>query len=237
MSIMFASNPNFNSGKIQNMVAADLSNQRIIEQLNGQVDFLNEHLAQREAQLAECTKELQSVRELQSESDYRGVQLAQEKENSARLTAQLRVLEARVDELQNVTNPNNRNPFRSPSPSHSRSQSRSSDKSMFSQSSTASDHSSGVDEKAQSSESDEALRALSNENRDLTEGLEQMNSTLQSMEAGDALLQGRLSRTEAARVVLRDELRTATAQLETLQEKYRESQDMLLHLQNDKEEV
>jgi predicted nucleic acid-binding Zn-ribbon protein len=57
--------------RIQNLLAADTSNQRIIEQLNGQVDFLNEHLALRERQLAESGRELAGVRELKSECDHR----------------------------------------------------------------------------------------------------------------------------------------------------------------------
>lgn len=57
--------------RIQNMIAADVSNKRIIEQLNGQVDFLNEHLALRERQLAESAREIAGTRELRAECDYR----------------------------------------------------------------------------------------------------------------------------------------------------------------------
>lgn len=57
--------------RIQNLLAADTSNQRIIEQLNGQVDFLNEHLALRERQLAESGREIAGAREIRAECDYR----------------------------------------------------------------------------------------------------------------------------------------------------------------------
>jgi chromosome segregation ATPase len=57
--------------RIQNLIAADSSNQRIIEQLNGQVDFLNEHLALRERQLAEGARQIAGVRELKAECEYR----------------------------------------------------------------------------------------------------------------------------------------------------------------------
>jgi hypothetical protein len=216
---------------MQNMVAADLSNQRIIEQLNGQVDFLNEHLALREAQLVECTQELQGVRELQSENDYRGVQLTQAKENAARMTAQLRALEARVEELQRATDPESRNPFSAPSP---RGQSVSS---QHSSSSSSSGGSSGNDNGANGGASNQLLRALSDEKRDMTADLEEMSTTLQSLESGDALLQGRLSRTESARVALRDELNTTASQLSALQDKYSESQEVLRQTRNENEEV
>lgn len=42
------------SHQLQQSAVADVANARIVNQLNGQIDFLNEQLAQKEAQLAEC---------------------------------------------------------------------------------------------------------------------------------------------------------------------------------------
>lgn len=43
------------SSQLQQLLAADQGNKRVIDQLNGHVDFLNEQLALREAQLVEVT--------------------------------------------------------------------------------------------------------------------------------------------------------------------------------------
>ena len=49
---------------------------------------------------------------------------------------------------------------------------------------------------------------LSNEKNELAEEISRLNSALSSMEEGDSLLRGRLSRTEEAREKLREEVRT-----------------------------
>ena len=51
--------------------ATDLSNKRIIDQLNTQVDFLNEQLAGRERQLGEMQEQVAGVEALRVECDYR----------------------------------------------------------------------------------------------------------------------------------------------------------------------
>lgn len=51
--------------------ATDLSNKRIIDQLNTQVDFLNEQLAGRERQLGEMQEQVSGVEALRVECDYR----------------------------------------------------------------------------------------------------------------------------------------------------------------------
>jgi hypothetical protein len=45
------------STQLQQLLAADQGNKRVIDQLNGHVDFLNEQLALREAQLVEVRLE------------------------------------------------------------------------------------------------------------------------------------------------------------------------------------
>ena len=187
---------------MQNMLAADVSNQRIIEQLNGQVDFLNEHLALRETQLGECAGELQRVRELQAEHDYRGVQLEQAREHTALLTGQLRALEGRVLELQRATDPDTHTHTATGTGTGTgRGLSLSSGQSVSSSSSSSTGSGGGGSDSSPSSEQDQVLLALSNDKRDLSEGLDAMSSTIQSLEAGDVLLQGRLQRTEVSLII------------------------------------
>ena len=57
--------------KTEQLLAADLANKRIIDQLNGQVDFLNEQLAQREAQIAETNDKMLQFDSLQNELEHR----------------------------------------------------------------------------------------------------------------------------------------------------------------------
>jgi hypothetical protein len=47
--------------RLEQLIAADSANQRIIDQLNSQVDFLNDQLALREAQLADAVEKLTSI--------------------------------------------------------------------------------------------------------------------------------------------------------------------------------
>lgn len=51
--------------------AADTANKRIIDQLNGQVDFLNAELAKREAQLVEVSDKLMQYESLKMELQQR----------------------------------------------------------------------------------------------------------------------------------------------------------------------
>jgi hypothetical protein len=60
-----------NNTKLQQLVAVDLSNKRIIDQLNGQVDFLNEQLALRETQLVEISTKISQYDALNNELESR----------------------------------------------------------------------------------------------------------------------------------------------------------------------
>ena len=51
--------------RLEQLAAADASNKRIIDQLNGQVDFLNEQLALREAQLVESSAKVERADDLE----------------------------------------------------------------------------------------------------------------------------------------------------------------------------
>ena len=57
--------------KLEMLVMADSANNRIIDQLNGQVDFLNDQLALREAQLADIGDKLLNAHELKIECENR----------------------------------------------------------------------------------------------------------------------------------------------------------------------
>jgi hypothetical protein len=49
----------------------DAANKRIIDQLNGQVDFLNDQLAQREAQLAMMAMKWSTIEQMESDLNLR----------------------------------------------------------------------------------------------------------------------------------------------------------------------
>lgn len=54
-------------GRMEQLEAADVANKRIIDQLNGQVDFLNEQLALREAQLVESADKVREFDGVQTD--------------------------------------------------------------------------------------------------------------------------------------------------------------------------
>lgn len=83
-------------GRMEMLVMADSANARIIDQLNGQVDFLNDQLATREAQLADLGEKLVGAKELRIECENRGKLLDASREENAMLVAELRELEERV---------------------------------------------------------------------------------------------------------------------------------------------
>ncbi len=57
--------------RLDMLAMADSANARIIDQLNGQVDFLNDQLAQREAQLAQVGEQLLAAQEIKIECENR----------------------------------------------------------------------------------------------------------------------------------------------------------------------
>jgi hypothetical protein len=61
--------------KLEMLVMADSANNRIIDQLNGQVDFLNDQLALREAQLSDIGEKLLNAQELKIECENRSLRM------------------------------------------------------------------------------------------------------------------------------------------------------------------
>ena len=59
--------------RVDQYLASDIANKRLIDQLNGQVDFLNNELAKREAQLVEVNDKLLQYEQLRAEFTHRFV--------------------------------------------------------------------------------------------------------------------------------------------------------------------
>mmetsp|Transcript_21473 Transcript_21473/g.31144 ORF Transcript_21473/g.31144 Transcript_21473/m.31144 type:complete len:1310 (-) Transcript_21473:121-4050(-) len=168
--------------RMQNLLAADSSNKRIIDQLNGQVDFLNEQLALRERQLAEHSRELSASREVKAECEYRGVLLDREKAQNKQLLAQLVTLESRINEVNRVTDPST--PIQR-TPESVSSSSRSS---------------------PQFPSQSDVVERLAADKQVLNSEVQALTTTLSQMEEGDSLLKARLNRTEQARLDLLKQL-------------------------------
>mmetsp|Transcript_2324 Transcript_2324/g.3663 ORF Transcript_2324/g.3663 Transcript_2324/m.3663 type:complete len:1405 (+) Transcript_2324:94-4308(+) len=86
------------SGKAEQLMAADVANKRIIDQLNGQVDFLNEQLAQREAQLIENNDKMLQFDSLRAELVHRNSLLDQSRGQHSQATSRIRALEQKIME-------------------------------------------------------------------------------------------------------------------------------------------
>lgn len=93
------------SGRTEQLFAADAANKRIIDQLNGQVDFLNEQLALREAQLVETADKIIRADELQVELNQKSIMYEKARTQNAELAAQLRAMEFKVAELAEAVDP------------------------------------------------------------------------------------------------------------------------------------
>ena len=91
--------------KLDKMIAADAANQRVIDQLNNQVDFLNEQLALREAQLADSVEKAHETVDMRLEIDLRNKQLQRVKNENEELIGQLRALESKVHQLSRAVDP------------------------------------------------------------------------------------------------------------------------------------
>jgi predicted RNase H-like nuclease (RuvC/YqgF family) len=77
--------PNYYDSIANSTQVTEAANKRIIDQLNGQVDFLNDQLAQREAQLATVTKRWSTVESLESELDLKTSMVDNLKEENSHL--------------------------------------------------------------------------------------------------------------------------------------------------------
>ena len=67
---MTASGAGGTAGRVDQLLLADQGNKRLIDQLNSQVDFLNEQLAKREAELIKVAADSSKVEGLQLEHRY-----------------------------------------------------------------------------------------------------------------------------------------------------------------------
>lgn len=77
-------------------VASDIANKRLIDQLNGQVDFLNNELAKREAQLVEVNDKLLQYEALRAELTHRNQLLEQARKDAGQSSMRIRALEQKV---------------------------------------------------------------------------------------------------------------------------------------------
>jgi chromosome segregation ATPase len=91
--------------RTEQLYAADVANKRIIDQLNGQVDFLNEQLALREAQLVETADKIIRADELQVELNQKNILYEKARTQNSELASQLRAMEFKVAELTEAVEP------------------------------------------------------------------------------------------------------------------------------------
>ena len=91
--------------RLEQLAAADASNKRIIDQLNGQVDFLNEQLALREAQIVDFSAKVEAADEVTLRFAATSSKLERLETENATLSTQLRVLENKVEDLELSADP------------------------------------------------------------------------------------------------------------------------------------
>ncbi len=91
--------------KAEQLANADASNKRIIDQLNGQVDFLNEQLALREAQLVESASKIIRADEISLEFTAKSNMCETLQAEVAELNAALRASDLKVVELTEALEP------------------------------------------------------------------------------------------------------------------------------------
>ena len=91
--------------KAEQLASADAANKRIIDQLNGQVDFLNEQLALREAQLVECSNKVLRAEEMQLEFTTKNNTIDNLRAQVNELSANLRNSERKVADLTEALDP------------------------------------------------------------------------------------------------------------------------------------
>lgn len=91
--------------RLEQLAAADASNKRIIDQLNGQVDFLNEQLALREAQLVESSAKVERADDIEMQLAGARDKMDNLQAENASLGASVRVLEAKIEEISSAADP------------------------------------------------------------------------------------------------------------------------------------
>ena len=83
--------------RVEHYAASDVANKRLIDQLNGQVDFLNDELAKREAQLVEVNDKLLQYEALRAEFNHRNQLLEQARRELGQSSMRIRALEQKVN--------------------------------------------------------------------------------------------------------------------------------------------
>ena len=91
--------------RLEQLAAADASNKRIIDQLNGQVDFLNEQLALREAQLVESSAKVERADDIEMQLAGARDKMDNLQAENASLGASVWVLEAKIEEISSAADP------------------------------------------------------------------------------------------------------------------------------------
>eukprot|EP01038_Epipyxis_sp_PR26KG_P014135 gene14135-18964_t len=86
----------FGTSRAEQIQSADMANKRIIDQLNGQVDFLNEQLALREAQLVELNEKRSEYENYQMELSNRKLLLDQYRQENQDLASRTIELEHKL---------------------------------------------------------------------------------------------------------------------------------------------
>ena len=77
---------------VDQLEAVDIANRRLIDQLNGQVDFLNEQLAMKEAQVKEMTAMARASEQFKHDIVLKNDQILAMKNEQSRLVTQLRIM-------------------------------------------------------------------------------------------------------------------------------------------------
>lgn len=77
---------------VDQLEAVDIANRRLIDQLNGQVDFLNEQLAMKEAQVKEMTALARASEQFKHDIMLKNDQILAMKNEQSRLITQLRIM-------------------------------------------------------------------------------------------------------------------------------------------------
>ena len=91
--------------RLEQLVAADTANKRIIDQLNGQVDFLNEQVAYREAQIADSSYRVKEADDYKLDYENKMNYLESLKSENDKLRKDLSSVETQFDQLRRVINP------------------------------------------------------------------------------------------------------------------------------------
>ena len=86
-----------------NPAVTEIANKRIIDQLNSQVDFLNDQLAFREAQLSAIHHRINEVDDMRAELDAKTLSVEKMKDENSRLTNRIQKLEQKVNYLRLVS--------------------------------------------------------------------------------------------------------------------------------------